>query len=74
MPTWMSSVAFFADDAYAKEFLIGAGEDELEHACGVSGDVASGVVFVESAANDVVDFLSLQDSSVSPAEEISGIV
>src|SRR6267378_434932 len=49
----------FADDAYAKEFLIGAGEDELEHACGVSGDVASGVVFVESAANDVVDFLFL---------------
>src|ERR1700674_3904104 len=49
----------FADDADAKELLIGAGKDELEHACGVSGDVTSGVVFIESAANDVVNFLFL---------------
>src|ERR1700674_2109905 len=49
----------FADDADTKELLAGAGKDELEHACGVSGDVASGVVFVESAANDVVNFLFL---------------
>src|SRR5260370_8428304 len=49
----------FADDADAKEFLISAGEDELEQTCCVSGDVAAGVVCVKSAAHDVVDFLFL---------------
>src|SRR5205807_3384292 len=32
----------FADDTGAQEFFIGSGEDELEHARGISGDVTSG--------------------------------
>src|SRR5205814_384280 len=47
----------FADDTGAQEFFIGSGEDELEHARGISGDVTSGVVCVKRAAHDVVDFL-----------------
>jgi len=30
----------FADDADAKKFSVGARKNELEHACGVAGDVA----------------------------------
>ncbi len=49
----------FADDADAEEFFIDAGEDELEHACRITGDMTSRVVFVKRAADDVVDFLFL---------------
>src|SRR5713101_823577 len=49
----------FADHADAEELLIGAGEDELEHAGGVASDVSAGVVFIKRAAHDVFDFLFL---------------
>src|SRR5207245_8314771 len=38
-----------ADDADAEKFFISAGEDELEHACCVSGDVGARVVGVKCA-------------------------
>ncbi len=49
----------FADDADAKKFFVSTGEDELEQSCGISGDVATRVVGVKSAAHDVVDSLFL---------------
>ena len=64
----------FADQAYAEKLAVGASKDEFEHSGRVADDVAAGVVFVMGAPNTIVDFLSLQDSSVSPAAEISGMV
>ncbi len=49
----------FADDADAKKFSVGARKNELEHACGVAGDVAPRVIFVKSAADNVIEFLFL---------------
>ena len=43
----------------AEKFSIAAGKNQLKHACGVAGDVASGVVFIKGAADDVIDFLFL---------------
>src|SRR5882724_8287850 len=45
----------FADDADAEKLSIGARENEFEHACGVTGDVASRVVLVKSAAHNVIE-------------------
>src|SRR6266850_3152093 len=49
----------FADDADAEKFSVGAGENELEHTCGIAGDVSTRVVRVESAADNVIEFLFL---------------
>ena len=47
----------FADHAHAQQLLVGAGENQLEHAGSVAGDVPAGVVFVEGAAHAVVNLL-----------------
>src|SRR6266446_4725637 len=38
----------FADDADAEKFSVGASEDEFQHARGVTGDVATRVIFIKS--------------------------
>src|SRR5712672_2693609 len=47
----------FADDADAEELSVSASEDELEHASGIAGNMATRVVGIKCAANDVVQFL-----------------
>src|SRR5689334_5244911 len=47
----------FTDDADAEELLIGASKDELEHTGCVTGNVATRVVRVKGAADNVVQFL-----------------
>src|SRR5713101_2578049 len=47
----------FADDADAEKFSVGARKNEFQHARGVASDVATRVVLVKSAADNVVEFL-----------------
>src|SRR6266403_430334 len=49
----------FADDADAEKFSVGARKNEFQHACSVAGDVASRVIFVKSASDNVIEFLFL---------------
>ena len=47
----------FANDADAEKFAVGARKNEFQHARGVASDVATRVVLVKSAADNVVEFL-----------------
>src|SRR5271156_5882415 len=44
-----------AYDAHSEKFLVGAREDEFQHSGSVAGDVATGIVGIESAPDTVVD-------------------
>ena len=46
-----------ADEADAKKLPISAGKDKFEHACGITSNVPTGVVFIESAAYSEVNSL-----------------